>query len=123
MNTAIIRKEDSDYPKILLQRLGDRAPEQLYYRGDLSILKNHMIGFVCSIQCPGNIIIKTLDTARVLRDKGFVVAGGFHSPMEAEVLEISPGGEHYSLDDEHVHDIFRKGLDHINHTYLPSHTE
>jgi ArsR family transcriptional regulator, lead/cadmium/zinc/bismuth-responsive transcriptional repressor len=30
---------------------------------------------------------------------------------------------YYSLDDEHVHDIFRQGLDHINHTYLPSHTE
>jgi hypothetical protein len=31
MNTEIIRKEDTAYPEILLQRLVDKAPEQLYY--------------------------------------------------------------------------------------------
>jgi predicted Rossmann fold nucleotide-binding protein DprA/Smf involved in DNA uptake len=88
MNTEVLAKKDSQYPRRLIHLLGEKAPAHLYYRGDISILKNRLLGFVCSIQCPGNIIIKTLDTARILRDKGFVVAGGFHSPMEAEVLEI-----------------------------------
>jgi hypothetical protein len=43
---------------------------------------------ICSIQCPGSVIIQILDAARDLRDAGVAVIGGFHSPMEKECLEI-----------------------------------
>jgi len=47
-----------------------------------------MLGFICSIQCPGSVVIRALDAARELRDAGVCVLGGFHSPMERECLEI-----------------------------------
>jgi predicted Rossmann fold nucleotide-binding protein DprA/Smf involved in DNA uptake len=46
------------------------------------------IWLVCSIRCPGSIVIKTLDAIRALRDARVVVIGGFHSPMEKECLDI-----------------------------------
>ena len=42
----------------------------------------------CSVKCPGDLILKTYDLARGLRDDGTTVIGGFHSPMEKECLTI-----------------------------------
>lgn len=38
--------------------------------------------------CPGDLIIRTYDLIRALRDAGVPVIGGFHSPMEKECLEL-----------------------------------
>jgi predicted Rossmann fold nucleotide-binding protein DprA/Smf involved in DNA uptake len=46
------------------------------------------LGLICSVQCPGSVVIKTFDAIRELRDAGIVVAGGFHSPMEKECLDF-----------------------------------
>ncbi len=46
------------------------------------------LGLICSVRCPGSIIIQTYDAIRALRDAGTVVAGGFHSPMEVECLDF-----------------------------------
>lgn len=51
------------------------------------------MGLICSVQCPGSIVIKTFDAVRELRDSGIVVAGGFHSPMEKECLDFLLRGE------------------------------
>jgi len=83
-----IDQGDSYYPKVLKDRLGSNAPACLHEVGDIAILRRHLLGLVCSIQCPGSIIIKMLDAARALRDAGIVVTGGFHSPMEKECLDI-----------------------------------
>ncbi len=85
---ARIKRGDSDYPTALRERLGDDAPACLYTMGDLAVLRRRLLGFICSIQCPGNIVIKTLDAIRALRDAGVTVIGGFHSPMERECLDI-----------------------------------
>jgi predicted Rossmann fold nucleotide-binding protein DprA/Smf involved in DNA uptake len=47
-----------------------------------------MLGLLCSVKCPGDLVLKTYDTARVLRDAGVTVIGGFHSPMEKECLDL-----------------------------------
>ena len=83
-----IEQGDSHYPAVLGDRLGDDVPSCLYVMGDASILHQRLLGLVCSIQCPGSIVIKTLDTIRMLRDAGVAVIGGFHSPMEKECLDI-----------------------------------
>jgi len=56
--------------------------------GDLSILEARLLAFLCSIRCPGNVIVQTYDLARSLRDVGVAVIGGFHSPMEKECLDL-----------------------------------
>jgi hypothetical protein len=56
--------------------------------GDQAILRQNWLGLICSVQCPGSVVIKTFDAIRKLRDAGVIVAGGFHSPMEKECLEF-----------------------------------
>lgn len=56
--------------------------------GNRSILSTSMVGLVCSVKCPGSMVMKTFDAVRELRDAGIVIAGGFHSPMERECLDF-----------------------------------
>lgn len=88
VNMQRIVHGDNDYPTILQDRLSDDAPACLYVMGDVSILRRRLLGLVCSIQCPGSIVIKTLDAVRALRNAGVAVVGGFLSPMEKECLDI-----------------------------------
>jgi predicted Rossmann fold nucleotide-binding protein DprA/Smf involved in DNA uptake len=87
----MIRRLESgkpEYPTILRDRLGDATPRRLYSLGNTAILRNRSLGLVCSIRCPGSVVIKTFDTIRELRDAGVTVIGGFHSPMERQCLDI-----------------------------------
>ncbi len=61
--------------------------------GDQSILQRMCLGLICSVQCPGSVVIKTFDAIRELRDAGIVVVGGFHSPMEKECMGFLLRGE------------------------------
>jgi hypothetical protein len=65
----------------------DRTPP-FWAAGPLEVLNRDKVGFFCSAQCPGNIILKTFDAITALRDQGRVVIGGFHSPMEWDCLGI-----------------------------------
>jgi predicted Rossmann fold nucleotide-binding protein DprA/Smf involved in DNA uptake len=56
--------------------------------GSREILHEQRLGLICSVQCPGSVIIKTFDAIRELRDARIVVIGGFHSPMEQECLDF-----------------------------------
>ncbi len=57
-------------------------------KGDLGILDKRLIGFFCSMRCPGDVILKTYDLARVLRETDVTIVGGFQSPMEKECLDL-----------------------------------
>ena len=60
--------------------------------GNQEILKQELLALFCSVKCPGNLIIKTYDLAKALRENAVPVIGGFHSPMEKECLRILLGG-------------------------------
>ena len=80
--------DNAKYPTALRARLGNAAPHCLYALGDVSILRHRQLGLICSIRCPGSIVIQTFDAMRALRDACVVVIGGFHSPIERECLGI-----------------------------------
>lgn len=88
MSAQTIRRTDKDYPAVLQKRLGVAAPAQLYAMGDVAVLQQRLLGLICSIKCPGSIILKTFDTIRALRDAGVTMVGGFLSPMERDCLDI-----------------------------------
>jgi predicted Rossmann fold nucleotide-binding protein DprA/Smf involved in DNA uptake len=88
VNVTRIARGVSDYPSVLQDRLGAAAPAQLYAIGNASVLQRSLLGLICSIECPGSIILKTFDAVRALRDAGVTMIGGFHSPMEKECLDI-----------------------------------
>jgi len=78
----------SDYPNALQKKdISARYP-RIWTIGNLDILDKKLLGFFCSVKCPGNTIIKTYDLARALRDNGITVISGFHSPIEKDCLDI-----------------------------------
>ncbi len=83
-----LKQADAAYPGSLATHLGKKTPKRIYVLGDLDILREAALGFFCSVKCPGNLILRTYDLARELRDAGVVVISGFHSPMEKECLSL-----------------------------------
>ena len=88
LSVQTIGQADRDYPAVLQNRLFKDAPAQLYALGETAILRQRLLGLICSIQCPGSIVLKTFDTIRALRDAGMAAVGGFLSPMEQDCLDI-----------------------------------
>ncbi len=80
-----LRRGDPGYPA--LRSPPDQQPT-LYGIGDSEILNQPILGLICSVKCPGSVVLQTFDAIRELRDAGMVVAGGFHSSMERECLEF-----------------------------------
>ena len=84
-----VSSQESD-TEVWTIKQGDR---NVFGIGDRAIMGRKCLGLICSVQCPGSVVIKTFDAIRELRDAGVVVAGGFHSPMEKECLEFLLRGE------------------------------
>ncbi len=57
-------------------------------KGNLQLLEEPLTALFCSTQCPGDLILKTYDLARSMRDAGMPVISGFHTPMEKECLRL-----------------------------------
>lgn len=101
-----VRHRSSDVPATITLRPGHPAypVEQLKTagldkslvaaRGDVDLLeRRQFVALFCSVRCPGDLILKTYDLARALRDAGVPVIGGFHSPMEKECLRLLLRGQ------------------------------
>ena len=57
-------------------------------KGNLSLLDEPLTALFCSNRCPGDLILKTYDLARAMRDAGVPVIGGFQTAMERECLPL-----------------------------------
>jgi predicted Rossmann fold nucleotide-binding protein DprA/Smf involved in DNA uptake len=77
-----------EYPLALQQLLGPRAPATISAIGNLSTLATTKLALLCSIRCPGDLIVAAYDLALELRRAPVAVVGGFHSPMEQECLTL-----------------------------------
>jgi predicted Rossmann fold nucleotide-binding protein DprA/Smf involved in DNA uptake len=74
------------YPERWVQALGKNAPARFCWLGETRLMTIRALGLVCSVRCPGEVIVKTHELAEALRDAAIPVIGGFHSPMEKECL-------------------------------------
>lgn len=88
MVITAVRLSDTGYPAALATYLGEQAPEIIFALGNTEILRCKTLALFCSVKCPGNLILRTYDFVRELRDAGVAVISGFHSPMEKECLAI-----------------------------------
>ena len=68
-------------------------PTETALRGNLRLLNEPLTALFCSNRCPGDLILKTYDLARAIRDAGVPVIGGFQTPMERECLRLLLRGE------------------------------
>jgi predicted Rossmann fold nucleotide-binding protein DprA/Smf involved in DNA uptake len=88
VSPTLINRNDPAYPASLLARMGAEAPEAIHALGDLGILARPKLALLCSIRCPGRLILRSYDLAHRLREGAFAVVGGFHTPMEQEWLRV-----------------------------------
>jgi len=56
--------------------------------GNPEILNRDLLGIFCSQKCPGELILKTYDTVKKIREQNRVVISGFHSSLEKDIFEI-----------------------------------
>ncbi len=83
-----VESREQPVPQRVRAALGEHAPETLAAIGDVALLDRPLLGLVCSVRCPGSVILAAYDLALALREAGVPVAGGFHSPMERELLRL-----------------------------------
>lgn len=92
--TNIIHFDSLDHTNF--SKRGGKNKRSLYNRfwtiGNIDILNRKLLGFFCSIKCPGDIILKTYDLARSFRDAGIPLVSGFHSPIEKDVFDLLRSG-------------------------------
>lgn len=84
----IIETGSLDCPAFLKDRASNDLFPKIWAIGNLNILEQQLLGFFCSVKCPGAIILKTYDLIRELRNKGVIVISGFHSPIEKDCLDF-----------------------------------
>ena len=87
-SSTILRPDAPDYPAVLHRCAEDGCPPAVTAWGSLYPLSGKLLGFFCSIRTPGDVILKTYDLARKLRDFDLTLVGGFQSPMEREFLDF-----------------------------------
>jgi len=83
-----IETDGTECPRAL-QKMGIQKRYPYFWTiGNTGILDRDLLGFFCSVKCPGNIILKTYDMARSFRDAGITVISGFHAPIEKDVFDL-----------------------------------
>jgi predicted Rossmann fold nucleotide-binding protein DprA/Smf involved in DNA uptake len=88
MDTVRIGLEDPRCPPSIGARLGHDAPASLDALGNLDLLRRRKLAVLCSVKCPGGIILQSYDLMQRLRRSDLAVVGGFQSPMEREWLAV-----------------------------------
>lgn len=62
--------------------------DTFHHHGDLSLLEQEPIGFLCSTRCDGDTVLAAYAWARKQCDLGSTVISGFHTPVEKDVYAI-----------------------------------
>jgi len=73
-------------PATLRDRFGTDAPEQLVGVGNVALLVEPLLGLIASRECPGHVLLETLDRVPEWVKASRVIVSGFHSPLEQQVL-------------------------------------
>ena len=88
LNITRITPKSGEYPSYLRDKKNRDLFPKIWALGDVSLLQRPLLGFFCSVKCPGDLILRTYDLARALRDTGVPVISGFHSPIEKDCLAL-----------------------------------
>jgi predicted Rossmann fold nucleotide-binding protein DprA/Smf involved in DNA uptake len=79
---------DRRYPRLLNEVHRNEAPPELTYLGNLELLSRPGLAVIGSVRCPAGLILRAQDLAGVLKDANFNILGGFHSPVEREMVTV-----------------------------------
>ena len=68
------------------QRVGTEIAARIVGTGDTALLHEPLLGLVASRECPGQVLLETLERVPEWVKAGRVIVSGFHSPLEQQVL-------------------------------------
>lgn len=61
-------------------------PDELFAVGNTALLDEPLLGLISSRECPGSVLLETLDRVSHWVREGRVILSGFHAPLEQQVL-------------------------------------
>ena len=93
MSTFHLNLNTVVYPLRLPAYLGQHTPASVTTLGNLDLLSQPALALLCSVKCPGSIILQSYDLTQQLCERTIPVIGGFHSPIEKECLTILLRGQ------------------------------
>lgn len=70
----------------LLERFGTDVQTQFAVVGNSALLGAPLLGLITSRECPGHVLLETLERVPQWVQAGRVIVSGFHSPLEQQVL-------------------------------------
>jgi predicted Rossmann fold nucleotide-binding protein DprA/Smf involved in DNA uptake len=73
-------------PSGRLHRIGRVAQDCLFGVGNLALLEGSLLAVLSSRECPGRVLTETVERVPDWVRGGLVIASGFHSPLEQQVL-------------------------------------
>lgn len=73
-------------PPVCAQRVGSELAARIVGAGDTALLTEPLLGLIASRECPGHVLLETLDRVPEWVQAGWVIVSGFHSPLEQQVL-------------------------------------
>lgn len=81
-----MRSEPINLPAPCAQRVGPEFAAQIVGVGETALLNEPLLGLIASRECPGHVLLETLDRVPEWVRAGRVIVSGFHSPLEQQVL-------------------------------------
>lgn len=73
-------------PSFCAQRTDFEAATCIVGAGETALLAEPLLGLIASRECPGHVLLETLDRVPQWVKAGRVIVSGFHSPLEQQVL-------------------------------------
>ena len=72
-------------PANCAQRVGAELATRIVGVGETALLDEPLLGLIASRECPGHVLLETLDRVPEWVKAGRVIVSGFHSPLEQQV--------------------------------------
>ena len=73
-------------PALCAQRVGPEVAARIVGAGETALLDEPLLGLIASRECPGHVLLETLERVPEWVKAGRVIVSGFHSPLEQQVL-------------------------------------
>lgn len=73
-------------PPHCAQRVGSELATRIVGVGETALLAEPLLGLIASRECPGHILLETIDQVPEWIKASRVIISGFHSPLEQQVL-------------------------------------
>ena len=73
-------------PALCAERIGIELATRIVGAGETALLDEPLLGLIASRECPGHVLLDTLDRVPEWVKAGRVIFSEFHSPLEQQVL-------------------------------------